>query len=115
MKEWALQAADLDAKVTDEFSSDKAALRVIISADSAVVWALKFPSELLLERFVAEYNGKLFENIYGKENKPENITKVYALLCCAVLVRIALVSYHVAEEAAELVCQSAVSHQTWSR
>lgn len=76
-KEWALEVSDLDCKVSDDFSSEPAALRVILTGDDASVWALKFPTAMRLDRFVAEYNGKLFENVYGKEHRPENLAKLF--------------------------------------
>ncbi|KAK9809515.1 hypothetical protein WJX73_007383 [Symbiochloris irregularis] len=76
-KDWALEAADLDCRVMDDFSSEPAVARVIIKDDSNAVWALKFPSARHMDGFLTEYNGKLFENVYGKESKPENLAKLF--------------------------------------
>ena len=75
-KEWALEAADLDMRVNDDFSSEPSVARVILRDDQNGVWALKFPSQQAMQGFVTEYDGKLFENMFGKESRPENLDKV---------------------------------------
>ena len=84
-KLWYFEAADCDCKVTEDFSSEISAQRVIVTDDVGGVWALKFSSTSAQSRFVTEYQGKAFENVYGKENKQENLDKVQLLLLACAL------------------------------
>lgn len=75
-KLWCLEAGALDTPISDDFASDPGPSRVVIQDEHRQFWALKFPTVYDMDQFVAECEGKLFENVYNKEHKPENLAKV---------------------------------------